>query len=292
MRKVIMVALALGLSLGCAAVKIESVRSVDLSKTSNQVSIDLSGPAQFKVQELSGGNGVRVAIQNVESVNIIPQYPRLSRVIDLINAYSDGTTGNVVIRTMGQYAISHSANSDNSRITVTIKAPGTTAPKPRPVQAPRTPAPAVAAPVPLAEPPLEEDVYSEPDSGVVDSILPLPPIPLTEEPVEPVQAVEPNQLNGLLKYIIPAIALILCVLVILKYFRKRPSTETFEIPETPAAPKQESSTLTLDSDTLGRMAKKLLEQGWTLSEIARELRLSASDVESIISRSSDESDES
>ncbi|MGC9361640.1 MAG: helix-turn-helix domain-containing protein, partial [Candidatus Syntrophosphaera sp.] len=81
-------------------------------------------------------------------------------------------------------------------------------------------------------------------------------------------------------YVIIGLALILCVWVILKFFRKRkPAEFPDRFVQTPTG-----SILLLDDDPRIRMVKKLHDQGWDASQIARELKLSVQQVEEITSK--------
>ncbi|HRT60589.1 MAG TPA: hypothetical protein P5170_06575, partial [Candidatus Syntrophosphaera sp.] len=86
-------------------------------------------------------------------------------------------------------------------------------------------------------------------------------------------------------WLIIAAAALLILLVVLKFFlAKRPEavsgTSETEGDENPA----EGRTLLLDPETRQRMVQKLLDQGWSSSEIAREMRLGVREVEEIVAK--------
>lgn len=82
-------------------------------------------------------------------------------------------------------------------------------------------------------------------------------------------------------YLILAAAALLSFWVILKFLaRKNPPSEAAQAPQ--KEPSIEGTTLLLDPETRRRMVQKLLDQGWSTSEIAREIRLDMKDVERLV----------
>ena len=72
---------------------------------------------------------MRLTIKNVSSLGGKPQYPRLSEVIDVVSARIEGRDAIIDIKTMGDFDISHSSNSDRDRISVAVNsAPKTNIP--------------------------------------------------------------------------------------------------------------------------------------------------------------------
>ncbi len=298
MKKIWIAALALCLGVAGAAVEVVSIKSEDLSKTSNQVTVRLSGPSQYGVQNLPDGMGIRIVVQNAEKPDFLPDYPRLSRVIDRISMYNLETSLIIDIRTMGKYPVTHTSSGNGSRITVTI---GT---KPEPAQKPvRPPEPGIQIPpAPASEeespPETEEGLFTQADSAVTDTLIFEPgtsrkEIPATGTSGEQATRAETKKRPFISLYVIIGIALILCVWVILKFFhKKKPADLPDSFVQTP-----EGTIILMDDDARIRMAEKLHEQGWNASQIARELKLNIQQVEAITagtkgetSREDDEND--
>lgn len=321
-KKVVITSLALGAWLLCAATGVLSVRSTDTSTTSNTVSIELSDPAQYRVQELPGGNGVRVTIQDVQSLQGSPSYPRLSQVIDAVSAQMVGGYAIIDIKTMDGFAISHQANSDNSRITVLINAavPVPSVPKPAgsPVPAGQSFDPPQALPRKVNQP---EVIHRRPEppqtrsagaasaeTAVESSTAETLPPPGQDQPATPGMDPTPQagadlapasasegapsaadqdppapERGSLLLYLVLAGAALLGLSVILKFLvRKPPEEEAVQAPNPDPETPLEGDILLLDPATRRRMVQKLLGQGWSSSQIAREMRLGVREVEEIV----------
>ena len=307
MKRTLILALALGAWLLCAAAEVESVRSTDTSKTSNTVCIELSEPAQYTTQNLPGGKGLRLTIKNVSSLGGKPQYPRLSEVIDMVSACIEGRDAIIDIKTMGDFDISHSSNSDRDRITVAVNsAPKTNIPPsamPKKVVLPENVSnrPKQASPAPSVKAPGSKSPQEQPSAQTAPpSQMPLPASEeeqleakaLPETTTAGTSGLEANAVNddkttkgNLPLWLIIAAAALLILLVVLKFFlAKRPEavsgTSETEGDENPA----EGRTLLLDPETRQRMVQKLLDQGWSSSEIAREMRLGVREVEEIVAK--------
>lgn len=319
MKRTIILALTLSAWLLCAATGVESIRSTDTSKTSNTVSIELSDPAQYSVQQLPGGKGVRLTIKNANSLGGNPQYPRLSEVIDQVSARMEGGNAIIDIKTMGDYDISHGTNSDRSRITVSVNS-APAAPKPAATAAPASKTqippeampkkvglpdrvsgtPRMPAPAPKLAPPNSQPPVEQPSAPAA---TPEVPLPVTEEQPLAVEALpepstdgaseitvatpetgKPTQSKSALPlWLIIAAAALLSLLVILKYFlSKHPATPVNTSEEERSETPVEGRTLLLDPATRQRMVQKLLDQGWSSTEIAREMRLGVKEVETIV----------
>lgn len=306
----------------CAATGIKSVRSTDTSKTSNTVSIELSDPAGYNVEKLPGGNGIRLTIKDVKSLGDNPQYPRLSEVIDVVSARMEGGNAIIDIKTMGDYDISHQASSGKQRITVSIKTAPAAHATPKTVQsppkAPKTvippeampkkagqpefvsrrpamPAPQTSRPAPLVSKPptkqlppatnqqpeqpmprVEETNPPEQSSPEIPAEMESAPSPATSE-TNP----ETKNKSNLPLYMILAAAALLILVVILKFFKGPKQVADIPVNKSSASP-AEGRTLLLDPETRRRMVQKLLDQGWSSNEIAREMRLGVREVEEIV----------
>ncbi len=322
MRKTVLLLLALGVGLLCAATEVTSVRSSDTSKTSNTVSIELSGPASYSVEQLPGGKGVRLIIPEVSSLVTNPQYPRLSEVIDVVSARVTGGNAVIDIKTMDASDIRHQTNAGRNRITVSINSASTAQSATSAAASPRIEIPPGAMPKKVDQPDKISSPSATPSPQASRTVQPAPQTPAEQvsRPTLPAttapqtdaippaldQAPEPpsEQTSGetettgdspgtesytekgrssLPLYLIVAAAVLLCLLVILKFLvRKKPEPAAAIPVSEPASKPSEGKTLLLDDQTRRRVVQKLLAQGWTSSEIAREMMLDEQEVERII----------
>lgn len=290
MKKTLFVTLILCLGLACAAIEIESIRSWDLSQNANQVVIQLSGTPQYEVQNLPDGNGIRIRIPDATEPGLLPDYPRLSRVLDKISVNARGSDLFIDILTMGEHPIAHNLSDNGRRITVVIGKK----PKPAPLAQP-VPSAATSMEKPPGDVIEEQEgrfvqngsISSQADSVAADTLIHAPGTTLPEKPAERAPDTEKTARERrpfISLYVIIGVALILCVWVILRFFRKRkPAEFPDRFVQTPTG-----SILLLDDDPRIRMAKKLHDQGWDASQIARELKLSVQQVEEIISGEKEE----
>lgn len=292
--------LALSVWLLCPAVGIRSVRSVDTSATSNAVTIELGESAQYSVQKMEGGRGIRVTIRDVSSLGGTPQYPRLSEVIDRVSTRMEGANASIDIKTMGDYDFSTRANSDNSRITVLINSEAAaSATQPQATTSSGTKLRKPDQP-PLPAPPLERSAAPEDPQKTQES----PTSVYVEDPSSPgetgsqadmadpepragaaaAEEMNPRQNNRLLPlWLILGSTALLCLWVILKYLvRRKPRAKPEATDPRKATATPAGTTLLLDPETRLRMVQKLLDQGWTATEIAREIRLDLQETEEIV----------
>ena len=106
-----------------AETRILSIRSEDLSSTSNKIYITVSDSIRYSVQKLTEAKGVRVILYDVEG-NVKPSYPRLSAVLDRITCYPAGNNLVVDIITMGDYPVNSYFESGDNLLTLTIHSSG------------------------------------------------------------------------------------------------------------------------------------------------------------------------
>lgn len=285
MKKTLFMALILCLGLTCAAIEIESIRSWDLSQKSNQVVIKLSATPQYQVQNLPDGNGIRIRIPDATEPEYQPDWPRISPVLDEISWNARGGDLFIDILTMGEYPIAHNLSYNGRRITVVVGENPKPAPRPKPVPSPATSmekTPEVAIEDHESGFVQNDSIPSQADSVAADTLIHAPGTTLPEKPAESAPDSEKTARKKrpfFSLYVIIGVALILCVWVILRFFRKRkPAELPGSFIQTP-----EGSILLMDNDTKSRMVKKLQKQGWTASQIARELKLSVRQVEEISS---------
>ncbi|MGC9362441.1 MAG: hypothetical protein ACP5F3_05870, partial [Candidatus Syntrophosphaera sp.] len=187
MKKTLFVALILCLGLACAAIEIESIRSRDLSKTANQVVIQLSGTPQYEVQNLPDGNGIRIRIPDAAKPDLLPDYPRLSRVLDRILVNARGNDLFIDILTMGEHPIAHNLSYNGRRINVVIGKKPKPAPPPKPVPSAGT---SMEKPSGVVFEEHEggyaqyDSISSQADSVAADTLIHAPGTTLPEKPAE------------------------------------------------------------------------------------------------------------
>jgi len=318
-RKILALLLCLTLLQAIWAAEVVSVRSTDRDNNSNTVNIDLSGATQYRTEKLPGGKGIRLIIQNVDKLGASPQYPRLSEVVDNVSARMEGSNAIIDIKTMGSYNISHHASSDQKRISVSIDAnPApkevSPAPKSEPAPKPKTQIPDGAMPRKANEPEMARGLPPQPGPGLgklktekepetpekarpeespaearEDKQVPQPQQDLFDEDEleeaedSPLETQKPQKKGSLALWLFIAAAGLLSLVVIFQFFIKKDRHKETEAPTvvTPPSPR-EGHTLLLDPETRKRMVQKLLDQGWSTSEIAREIRLNPDQVEEIV----------
>ncbi len=316
LRKTLALLLCLTLWHTIWAAELKSVRSTDRDKNQNTVNIELSGPVQYRTEKLPGGKGIRLVIQGVEKLGSSPQYPRLSEVVDQVSARMEGSNAIVEIKTMGSYNISHQASADKSRINVSINAGSThkeaEAPKSEPAPKTKIVIPPGAMPKKAGEPEMARGIPapSSPTGGTTkaesasetaekpspdeatkqDEETQQPPLPQTDMESDtgtaedsPFHAQQSDKKGFNILWLLIAVAALLTIIVIYLFFIKKDKLHEAVTPPVapPPAPK-EGHTLLLDPQTRKKMVQKLLDQGWSTSEIAREIRLDPKQVEEIV----------
>ena len=286
-----------------AVTKILSIRSEDLSSTSNKIYITVSDSIRYSVQKLTEAKGVRVILYDVE-VNVKPSYPRLSAVLDRITCYPAGNNLVVDIITMGDYPVNSYFESGDNLLTLTIHSSGA--------------GKAMSSKVlRKAEKTLKSEAVSQTvnkekiktSSGNTNdefglSSNKIEDIPSQESVADSLQLSssdtisisveevgnEPNcnlpSFWNRYKYLILSIIAVVCLFFVLKSLfkkkRKRLGNEDKS---------GEESALLLPPETAKLMVQKLLAKDWKPEEIARELHLSVKEVNKIISALKKESDE-
>ena len=286
-----------------AETRILSIRSEDLSSTSNKIYITVSDSIRYSVQKLTEAKGVRVILYDVEG-NVKPSYPRLSAVLDRITCYPAGNNLVVDIITMGDYPVNSYFESGDNLLTLTIHSSGA--------------GKAMSSKVlRKAEQTLKSEAVSQTvnkekiktSSGNTNdefglSSNKIEDIPSQESVTDSLQLSssdtisisveevgnEPNcnlpSFWNRYKYLILSIIAVVCLFFVLKSLfkkkRKRLGNEDKS---------GEESALLLPPETAKLMVQKLLDKDWKPEEIARELHLSVKEVNKIISALKKESDE-
>lgn len=280
MQKIIYTLLAVAACLSLRAVRIETVTARDLTPTRSQVVIKLSAPAVYSVQDLPGRKGLRVIVPAVSEFSGILNYPRLSKVIDTVNAFSDGNRGVVEIATMAAWPSTYFLSDDKLRIVVNINATQAANPKPKEAQSSNK--------LPAALPPAStiKDIPPATDTTAMQTVVKpetIKPVAKVSEPIKTKSMCIPlnsEQIVTWLTWLGAAVLVALLVMLLYQLLRKKPKPLPAARPEK----KAETDGLHLDTETRNRMVGRLSDQGWTASEIAREIKLSEEDVEEIIAR--------
>ena len=286
-----------------AVTKILSIRSEDLSSTSNKIYITVSDSIRYSVQKLTEAKGVRVILYDVEG-NVKPSYPRLSAVLDRITCYPAGNNLVVDIITMGDYPVNSYFESGDNLLTLTIHSSGA--------------GKAMSSKVlRKAEKTLKSEAVSQTvnkekiktSSGNTNDEFGLSSNKIEDIPSQesladslklsssdtisiPVEEVE-NESNCNLpsfwnryKYLILSIITAVCLFFVFKSLFKK-KRKRLGIQDKSG----EESALLLPQETAKLMVQKLLDKNWKPEEIARELHLSVKEVNKIISALKKESDE-
>lgn len=286
-----------------AETRILSIRSEDLSSTSNKIYITVSDSIRYSVQKLTEANGVRVMLYDVEG-NVKPSYPRLSAVLDRITCYPAGNNLVVDIITMGDYPVNSYFESGDNLLTLTIHSSGAgKAMSSKELRKSEKTLKSEAVSQTVNKEKIKtssgntndefglssnkiEDIPSQ--ESVADS-LQLSSSDTISISVEEVGN-EPNcnlpSFWNRYKYLILSIITAVCLFFVLKSLfkkkAKRPGNEDKS---------GEESALLLPPETAKLMVQKLLDKDWKPEEIARELHLSVKEVNKIISALKKESDE-
>ena len=286
-----------------AETRILSIRSEDLSSTSNKIYITVSDSIRYSVQKLTEAKGVRVILYDVEG-NVKPSYPRLSAVLDRITCYPAGNNLVVDIITMGDYPVNSYFESGDNLLTLTIHSSGAgKAMSSKELRKSEKTLKSEAVSQTVNKEKIKtssgntndefglssnkiEDIPSQ--ESVTDS-LQLSSSDTISISVEEVGN-EPNcnlpSFWNRYKYLILSIITAVCLFFVLKsLFKKkgkRPGNEDKS---------GEESALLLPPETAKLMVQKLLDKDWKPEEIARELHLSVKEVNKIISALKKESDE-
>jgi len=286
-----------------AETRILSIRSEDLSSTSNKIYITVSDSIRYSVQKLTEAKGVRVILYDVEG-NVKPSYPRLSAVLDRITCYPAGNNLVVDIITMGDYPVNSYFESGDNLLTLTIHSSGA--------------GKAMSSKVlRKAEKTLKSEAVSQTvnkekiktSSGNTNdefglSSNKIEDIPSQESLADSLQLSSSDTIGihveevesenncnlpsfwNRYKYLILSIITAVCLFFVLKSLFKKKAKRPGN-----AEKSCEESALLLPPETAKLMVQKLLDKDWKPEEIARELHLSVKEVNKIISALKKESDE-
>ena len=282
MRTYALILLILLCSLSLAGREVISVKSTELSPTSNRIDVALSEGVNITVRALGDQRGVRITIPNVDYFNAAPQYLRTSMFIDRITTKLEGTTAYIDVMTMDK--VRHTMFNGPKNISITLSSFSDQEQEPEPViaEADATDNDSIVnnpSGKPVEQPESRDSAQPTELESKGDSPDSLATLLNSGEDISPDVAEEMRARTPMwLLIMLGAATLLLVAMVIWKYFRKRNSTPGVEEP----VRKLEGTTLLFDAETRERMVQKLSEQGWSSREIARELKISLREVEAIL----------
>ena len=276
--KALLILLILLCCTALVASTLASVQAVDEGKTASRVNIRLSEAVDYQFN--SSGNTISISLPGVKLGTSEAQYRRLSHVIDYISLSEDAGGSYVTIRLMAEFRVSHFKTG--SGLAIQIGNPPTVKQKPaaQKFAAPKAVNVLSSAPVDT----LASNLAAK-DSLAQAASKPKP----TRKPIPKYRPTCPELWAGFVSVFEAhpvvygcCLLLILALLVILLLPRRLP-----KVVEEKKGPDLglNGATLIMDSDTKARMISKLMEEGWTASEISQEMKLPLAEVEQIGSKS-------
>lgn len=295
MRRLMLLSILFVALAGPLSADVEAVWALDLTDAANLVSVKLSSPSTYRVGPLPDGDGIRIVIPNGGAIRTAPQYRRLSQTIDYITAYASGRDAVIDIRTLGNLPLEHRLDSSGKNISVAVnyafgqeprqayaKAPAAAKPAAKRAPATRAAKPAPQEAETFAETDLELDTLAVGDSLLGEVLIMLEDSTLTAVPATITKVSWYERLRpyfpGLLILGLGLLALLL-VALIYRLLRKRAPRQVKQ----PAVPTPLGADYVADSHTRVRMVQKLLEQGWTPNEVAREMKLTEREMNQLLS---------
>lgn len=272
--KALLILLILLFCTALVASTLVSVQAVDESKTASRLSIRLSEAVDYQFN--SSGNTISISLPGVKLGTSEAQYRRLSHVIDYISLSEDAGGSYVTIRMMTEFGVSHFKTGSGLVIQIG---------NPAPVPKKKLASPKVAAALTPAPCDTAASKLTAKDSLVSAASKPKP----SRKPIPKYRPTCPELWAGFVSVFEAhpvvygfCLLLILGLLVILLLPKRLP-----QVIEEKKGPDLglNGATLIMDSDTKARMISKLMEEGWTASEISQEMKLPLAEVEQIGSKS-------
>ncbi len=250
-----------------AAVQLTEIKASDAGRRESKITFTLSESNPYMVSVGEDNKSFKVVFIGVENQALVPDYVRLSPVIDRITSTEEDGSAVVEIRTMR--SCNYSDYKLGRRVYLMLEfieqpAPRVRLPQSRPVRP--------KAAVQVADTVSTHAETTEPESTAVvaqqDTII------AQEAPKS--EAARPFPILWL---IIAAAVLVVLVLLIL-VFRRKPKSYDYKVVTEQKATEPEP--LEQVSPVLSKMAKLLADQGWTVAEIAAELNVPESTVKQLI----------
>ncbi|MDP3114152.1 MAG: hypothetical protein Q8M98_05170, partial [Candidatus Cloacimonadaceae bacterium] len=200
-----------------AGVNLQSVTSTDAGAGLNRIAIKLSEETPHTLQTDFSGNILRIRLQNVDDLGGSPSFPRLSKIIDRVDVYREGTTAVIEIKTMKP--IQYEYSMQNKQLLINLGT-GANIPIPGSSRVKRYRARAgIQTPLPIPETEIEPSAPS--DSAASDSLI-TKPITVAEKypKPNPLLAFLLTHRDPLLLILIGLI-LLLVIIRFIRYFSKR-----------------------------------------------------------------------
>jgi len=300
MKRLGLVLLVLSISMFyLSATTVLSVRANDSQNTSSQIVIKLDEASSYNYS--AKGDMIYVTVPNSDLLARTAEYRRLSHVVDYIDVSNEANNSYITIKTMGNYNVDHYKQGSSIVIDVTnpaakpvtgehpVVAAAQANPKPAASKTAVTPANTDAnAPQIKTDEKAQAAHGQKPDSLATPARKAEPAkkpavkydkIPFWDNMA---MAIEPNlDLYGLMLFLILSI---IAYLVFSNMKFKSSSKPKTKPAKRTADLGLNGATLIMDSDTKVKMVSKLINDGWTSREIAKEMKLSLKDVEMLVSR--------
>lgn len=261
-----------------ASVQLTNVRAVDEGRVAGKVTLTLSESSPYRLNVSEDKKRFQVVFSGVRNHATIPDYKRLSPVIERIVSSNENGDAVVEIRTMK--ACNHTEYVVGRRVYLELDFIHKPAPRAK-VARRRVSRPKAA----VVQKPDTVCVVT-PDSGAV---VPEPQDSLRQskpqwKPVQLQSGLDWLSLARSLEFwlIIAATVLALVLLFLLIFRKKKPKTYDFEV--VTKAKSSASEPEEYVNPVLSKMAAKLAAQGWTAAEIAAELNISEAAAKQLMER--------
>lgn len=261
-----------------ASVQLTNVRAVDEGRVAGKVTLTLSESSPYRLNVSEDKKSFQVVFSGVKNHATIPDYKRLSPVIERIVSSNENGDAVVEIRTMK--ACNHTEYVVGRRVYLELEFIHKPASRAK-VARRRVSRPKAA----VVQKPDTVCVVT-PDSGAVvaepqDSLRQSKP---QWKPVQLQSGLDWPSLAQSLEFwlIIAATVLALVVLFLLIFRKKKPKTYDFEV--VTKAKSSASEPEEYVNPVLSKMAAKLAAQGWTAAEIAAELNISEAAAKQLMER--------
>ena len=265
-----------------ASVQLTNVRAVDEGRVAGKVTLTLSESSPYRLNVSEDKKSFQVVFSGVKNHATIPDYKRLSPVIERIVSSNENGDAVVEIRTMK--ACNHTEYVVGRRVYLELEF--IHKPAPRAKVARRRVSRPKAAVVQKPDTVCTSIEAVETDSGAV---VPEPQDSLRQskpqwKPVQLQSGLDWPSLARSLEFwlIIAATVLALVLLFLLIFRKKKPKTYDFEV--VTKAKSSASEPEEYVNPVLSKMAAKLAAQGWTAAEIAAELNISEAAAKQLMER--------
>jgi hypothetical protein len=265
------------------AVELTGVRAVDEGRGASKVTLTLSESSPYRLKVSEDKKSFRVVFSGVKNQATIPDYTRLSPVIDRIVSSTENGDAVVEIRTMK--GCNYTEYTVDRRVCLELEFIKKPAPKAK-VARRRVSRPKAAAVVQKPDIVCTPEETVAPDSAVVkapqDTVM--HPQPQKKELTRVRPGIKwPHLVRSPEFWIIIAAAVLALVILFFVLFRKKkPKLYDFEV--VTRAKSSVPEPVEEVNPVLSRMAKTLAEQGWTAAEIAAELNISEAAARQIMER--------